>query len=210
MKCRLPPKEPTEKQLQEEREANIRSNDQVFNYVGRLLAISVRKNAGFGIVRFERFNDNSHDIGQEFIKRYSSDCDKDEDYAVYSYYALRRELCYIGWDPEVELWADDVFDKYFMQGGSRSQRQKQAAFVGYAKGISFYTREMLCMSALELNRTNKFGAERLNRVFHPVRDTYLNLMGIYLRQDIAGYFVELRRVQKEFNELGIFKSEEKL
>lgn len=213
MTCNLANRKPTKAQLDAQNERIIRMNDRIFNYTGRLVAISLRNNAGFGAERYQRLNENAYDLGCGYIKRYSGTIDKrSEDYAVDSYYALRRDLRYYGWDPETELWDDGVFDSMAsFRGLSKNKRVELAQLVGYAKGISFYVREMLCMSALELHDTNGFGADvRLNRVFHPIRDRYLSLMGHYIRQDATAYHAELRAARDEFNALGIFKPEAKI
>lgn len=67
------------------------------------------------------------------------------------------------------------------------------------------------MSALELHDTNGFGAEvRLNRVFHPVRDRYLNLMRTYIAKDYAAFKAELVAARDEFNALSVFGTETKI
>lgn len=213
MKCKIPEREPTEKEMAAMEKRNIKSNDRVFNYVSRLISISIRKNAGFGVKRFSRFNSNSYDIGQYYINRYGEGETDPEEYAVDSYYALRRDLRAIGWDAEKELWSDDIFDTFeSMHGLSKKKRVELAGFIGYAKAISFYTREMICMSAMGLHEDFGFGAERLNVVMHPVRDRYLNLMRIFIhnKKNRAAYDAEMRAVLDEFNELKIFVKESEL
>lgn len=209
MKCRIPPRPLTEKQQEKISQRHIKQNDLIFNYVGRLISVSLRKNAGFGHTRFSRYNDSSFELGRAYIDRYSTDGDADEEYAVTSYYALRHDLRYISWDPEVELWREEVFDTLvpMPRGLTKRERDEHAGLVGYAKGISFYVREMLCMAAKELNNTNDFGRVRLNRVMHPVRDRYLGLMRLYIAGDRVGFFAELQKALDEFNALGFFKEE---
>lgn len=213
MKCNLSHRKPTQAQIESQNQSVIRMNDRVFDYISRLLAISLRENAGFGAARFSRLSDNAYELGRDYIDRYSWSKDKrDEEYAVDSYYALRRDLRCYGWDPETELWSDEVFDHMASYKGlSRSKRDELAVLIAYAKGISFYVREMLCMSALELHDTNGFGAEvRLNRVFHPVRDRYLNLMRTYIAKDYASFKAELVAARDEFNALSVFGTETKI
>jgi hypothetical protein len=158
----------------------------------------------------KRLNDNAYDLGVWYIDRYSETPDKSaEDYAVDSYYALRRDLRCYGWDPETELWSDDVFERMVsFDGLSKNKRDELSDLIAYAKGLSFYVREMLCMNALELHDTNGFGAEkRLNAVFHPVRDRYLGLMRHYITKNREAYMAELRAARDEFNALGIYKAE---
>ena len=206
MKCNLANRKPTQAQIEAQNQSVIRMNDRVFDYVGQLIAISLHQNAGFGAARFKRMSDNAYDLGRDYIERYSWSADKrDEEYAVDSYYALRRDLRYYGWDPETELWSDDAFNGMVsFDGLSRKQRDELTALMGYAKGISFYVREMMCMSALELHDTNGFGADtRLNRVFHPIRDRYLGLMRHYINKDYAAFKAELAAARDEFNSIGI-------
>lgn len=212
MKCKLPERELTEAEQKRREQSGIRANDAIFNHVGRLINISLHKNAGFGISRFKRFNDGSYDIGRYYIEEYSSDDDKDaEEYAVDSYYALRRDLRAFGWDADKELWTDSVFDSFQRTRGlSLRQREELKNYIGYAKTISFYVREMICMSAMELHDTFGFGVERLNRVMHPVRDRYLKLMRILIRDksDRTAYKAELKGVLDEFNDMKIFTPEQ--
>ena len=210
MKCNLANRALTQSEIDAVNKRTVRMNDRIFNYIGRLVVISVRKNAGFGVDRMKRFNDNAYDLGRRYIDRYSETPDRTaEEYAVDSYYALRRDLRYYGWDPEVELWSDDVFDRMVsFDGISRKKRDEYSKLIEYAKGLSFYVREMLCMNAMELHDTNGFGADkRLNVVFHPVRDRYLELMRYYITNNREAYMAELRAARDEFNALGIYKAE---
>ena len=164
MKCRAPKPAVSEKEQKKINQRNIEKNDRILNYASRLLFVYLREKAGFGRKRFERYNNGSQETGRWYIERYSTEADTDDDYAVTSYYALRSHLRYFNWDPETELWTDDVFDTLvpLPDGMTRSQRTQHAALVGYAKGISFYVRELLCMAAKELHDANGFGRERLN------------------------------------------------
>lgn len=212
MNCIIPPPPPTEKEQEKILQRNIRHNNRFINYVGRLTAISLRENAGFGAVRFDRFNNGAADLGRVYIDDYGP-ADKDAtEYAVDSYYVIARDCRAFGWDPEVELWRDEVFDTLLPRTGylTRSQREQRDDRLAYAKAISFYTREMLCMNAMELHETNGLGREKLNRIIHPIRDRYLNLMRLYLTQDDAGYMKELRDVLDAFNALGFYKEETEL
>ena len=172
--------------------------------------ISLHRNVGFGVERLGRFNSGSYDIGRYYIERYTEDNEDPEEYAVTSYYALVRDLKDIGWNVEKELWKDDIFYTFENTlGMTRSNREKVAAFVEYAKTISFYSRQMICMSAVGLHEDFGFGVERFNRVFHPVRDKYLNLMRIYIRNRDTRipYERELKAVLDDFNSIKIFKPE---
>lgn len=210
MKCMLPVPETTEEEVEKREKRNIRENDKVFNYVSRSIMISLHRNAGFGAERTARFNSGSYDIGRYYIERYTEEDDDPEDYAVTSYYALVRDLKAIGWNAKKELWTDDIFYTFVnTRGMSRSNREKVAAFVEYAKTISFYSRQMICMSAMGLHEDFGFGAEKFNRVFHPVRDKYLNLMQIFIqnRENRVPYEKELKAVLDEFNSIKFFKTE---
>lgn len=201
----------TSYQIRKQREENIRKNTSFLNYASRRLMISVRENAGFGVERIRRLNENAVELGRSYIERYSDDGynESDADYAVNSYYALRRELRDIGWDPEAELWQTKPFVRPRM-GFPTSIRKIQDNYVWYANQMSFYVREMLCMSALELHQTNGFGVERLNRVFHPIRDDWFRLMRIYITMNEEDTDAEKKRILGRFNELGIFEKEEDL
>lgn len=211
MKCRAPrPPRPKKKYTGwQEKQNVIQKNSLTLNYVSRLIFVYLREKAGFGRKRFERYNNGSQDTGRWYIERYSTEADTDQDYAVTSYYALRSHLRYFNWDPETELWADDVFDTLVSTDGIvRSKREIIAKNVEYARGISFYAREMLCMAAKELHDTNGFGRERLNAVLHPVRDRYLELMRLYISESSVAYWDELQKAVDEFNAIGFFQKEE--
>ena len=209
MKCRIPPRPLTEKQQKKADKYLIQQNSRVLNYVGRLIAVYLHENAGFGHTRFSRYNDRSYELGRAYIDRFTTAEEEAEEYAVTSYYAIRHDLRYIGWFAEFELWQDDVFDTLAppSTGMTRSQRQQRAALIGYAKGISFYAREMMCIAAKELNESNGFGCVRINKVLHPVRDRYLKLMKMYIAQENEALKAELQNALDEFNALGFFKEE---
>lgn len=209
MKCKIPPRPLSEEEQKKIARKHIKANDRVFNYVGRLTTVYLREKAGFGYTRFSRFNDGSNEIGRWYIDKYTEEGEAAEDYAVMGYYGLRDECRYFNWDPEAELWRDDVFEKLAPSaaGLTKSQRKKRADLIDYAEKISFYVREMLCMYAKELHDTNGFGTFRINVVLHPVRDRYLELMRMYLHSDWDGYNAELKRVLDEFNEMKIYKEE---
>lgn len=69
----------------------------------------MRENAGFGAERMARLVDGAYWIGRGYIDKYSPIAKTDEEYAIDSYYAMRVELGYIGYDPSVELWPDVPF-----------------------------------------------------------------------------------------------------
>lgn len=94
MKARIPTREIAEDA--KFRKKSARNNDRFLNYAHRSIVLSIRDNAGFGDERMQRLIDGAYYIGRDYIDRYSPLEKTDEDYAVDSYYAMRRELCYIG------------------------------------------------------------------------------------------------------------------
>ena len=101
------------RQTEHERERiaakNMRSNDRFLNYAHRSIILSVRESAGFGAERMARLVDGAYWIGRGYIDKYSPMAKTDDEYAIDSYYAMRVELGYIGYDPSVELWSDVPF-----------------------------------------------------------------------------------------------------
>lgn len=209
MKCMISVK-PTERQEERRQKRNIRANDAHFNAIGRLTAIALRNSEGFGAKRFQIFDRASYDLGRDYIAHYSTDDKSDLEYAVYSYYALRRDLRAIGFDPEVEFWADDVYEGLstpVVGHLTRSQREKRESLIGYASSIGFYSRQMLCMNALALHRQWGYGAGRLRRDLCPVSEAYIALLRLYVRDDMEGFRRGLYQIRDEFNAMGIFKAE---
>lgn len=202
------------RQTEHERERiaakNMRSNDRFLNYAHRSIILSVRENAGFGAERMARLVDGSYWIGRGYIDKYSPMAKTDDEYAIDSYYAMRVELGYIGYDPSVELWPDVPFsiaDMGLRGKQSASMRTENAFYLEFANKISFYVREMAAMVALQLHDADGFGATRLSRVFNPFVADWMRLMGHYLHKDRDGLVAEMRRMLERFNVCPVFKDE---
>ncbi len=107
------------------------------------------------------------------------------------------------------MWEDAIFDIYPADGNSRSIREKHASRVGYAKGISFYVRQMIAMWALYLHCELGWGMVRISRVTDPVRDGYLSMTREFLRCSDDGdrRMAEMvADVREKYNELGYFET----
>ena len=209
MKARVPVRTSPEEEAKFKRKSE-RNNDRFLNYAHRSIVLSIRDNAGFGDVRMARLIDGSYYIGRDYIDRYGPHEKTDEDYAVDSYYAMRRELLYIGWDPSVELWRDNPFTLADMElNGHQSamRRAENDGYVGFANTMSFYVREMATMAVLQLHDADGFGAVRLSRVFDPFVADWMGLMRIYLRRDRTGLQAEMRRMLERFNRCAVFRAE---
>lgn len=209
MKARLPVQTSAAEEAKFRRKSE-RNNDRFLNYAHRSIVLSIRDNAGFGDARMVRLIDGAYYIGRDYINRYSPLEKTDADYAVDSYYAMRRELCYIGWDPSAELWADNPFtlaDMELAGHQSASKRAENDAYVCFANMLSFYVREMAAMAALQLHDADGFGALRLSRVFDPFVADWMGLMRIYLHRDRTGLQAEMRRMLERFNECPVFTPE---
>ena len=209
MKARVPVRTSAAEEARFKRKSE-RNNDRFLNYAHRSIVLSIRDNAGFGDVRMARLIDGSYYIGRDYIDRYGPHEKTDADYAVDSYYAMRRELCYIGWDPSVELWRDDPFslaDMELVGHQSAMRRAENDGYVGFANTMSFYVREMAAMAAIQLHDADGFGAVRLSRVFDPFVADWMGLMRIYLRRDRAGLQAEMRRMLERFNRCAVFQAE---
>ena len=210
MKCIIPERPLTEAEEKKREKAAIRANDKRFNYADRLFQLSLHENAGFGRDRLIEVSHAGYDIGRAYIEKHSEDDEQDEEYAVNSYYALARDLRGWGWDPERELWRDDIFSTFPYDKNTASVRRMWADRLEYAKGISFYVRQMLCMGALHLREVRGFAAVRLARVYDPVRDEYLAMMRQYMRCSREGDREADRMitdVRKRYNALGYFGKE---
>lgn len=189
---------------------NMRSNDRFLNYAHRSIILSVRENAGFGAERMARLVDGSYWIGRGYIDKYSPMAKTDDEYAVDSYYAMRVELGYIGYDPSVELWPDVPFtiaDMGLSGKQTASMRTENAFYLEFANKMSFYVREMATMVALHLHQEDGFGTTRIRRSMGQFRDEWMGLMRIYLRKDKAGVLQEMRRMLDRYNACPIFKDE---
>lgn len=209
MKARVPIRQ-TARERERITAKNMRSNDRFLNYAHRSIVLSTRDNAGFGDDRMQRLIDGAYYIGRDYIDRYSPLEKTDADYAVDSYYAMRRELCYIGWDPSAELWRDDPFslaDMELVGHQSAAMRAENDAYVCFANMLSFYVREMAAMAALQLHDSDGFGAVRLTRVFDPFAVDWRRLMGHYLHKDREGLVAEMRRMLERFNACPVFTPE---
>lgn len=208
MKCMIP-NTPTDTQFAKARKDAIRENDNHFCFIDRLLALSLRENAGFGRKRFDEYNRISYELGRGYIERYAQDNKDEADYAVDSYYALRRDLRDLcGWDAETELWNDSVFDTFPSDSNSARMRQVRQNRIDYAKGIGFYVRQQLCMAVTYLHTHLGWARVRLARVIDPVREGYMEFMRQYLRCSKDGD-AEMKRmyadVRKRYNAMGIFE-----
>lgn len=189
---------------------NMRSNDRFLNYAHRSIILSVRENAGFGAERMARLVDGAYWIGRGYIDKYSPMAKTDDEYAIDSYYAMRLELEYIGYDPSVELWPDVPFsiaDMDLHGEQSASMRAENTLYLEFAKKMSFYVREMASMVALHLHQEDGFGATRIRRSMETFREDWIELMRIYLRKDKAGVLQEMRRMLDRYNACPIFKDE---
>lgn len=210
MKCIIPPKPLTEKQEEKQKKKYIRENDKILKFADHLQLLSLHENLGFGIKRMNAYNDGAFDLGQWYIERYSTEKDHDKEYAVTSYFAMRQELIMIGWNPDDRLWEDDIFETFLPDKNSAKMRLQHTARLEYAKGISFYVREMLCITAIWLHHEKGIGQERLDRVFKPVVKEYLDLMRHYLRCNLEGDTAMVKKIaeaRKKFNDMGLFKEE---
>lgn len=208
MKCRVP-NTPTKEQIERSHRLSIKENDKHLHYADRLLALSLHENAGFGHKRFDEYNRNGYDIGRGYIERYAQSDPDEAEYAVDSYYAIRRDLRDLcGWDAETELWSDSIFDSFPADENSARIRKMRATRVGYAKGIGFYVRQQMCMAAVYLNTHLGWAGVRLNRVLYPARDGYLAFMKQYIRcsKDGGVQMQEMyEKVRRRYNAMGIFE-----
>lgn len=210
MNCIIPEPDITPEETARREKAGIRSNDKRFHYADRLFCLSLHENAGFGRERILEVSTAGYEIGRAYIERHTDEKEDDTEYAVNSYFALARDLRGWGWDPEVELWSDDVFAAFPWDKNTASVRRMWADRLEYAKGISFYVRQMLCMGALHLRENRGFAAVRLGNVYNPVRDGYLAMMREYMRCSHEGdrrmetMFADVR---KRYNALGYFPAE---
>lgn len=209
MNVRVPVRQ-TERERERITAKNMRSNDRFLNYAHRSIILSVRENAGFGEKRMARLVDGSYWIGRGYIDRYSPMAKTDDEYAIDSYYAMRLELEYIGYDPSVELWPDVPFsiaDMDLHGEQSASMRAENTLYLEFSKKMSFYVREMAAMVAIHLHQEDGFGATRIRRSMETFREDWMELMRIYLRKDKEGVLQEMRRMLDRYNACPIFKDE---
>ena len=210
MKCKLPEREMTAEQRKRLDKRCIRENDKILHYADQLLCLSIRENLGFGRERIDRYNNGAYELGRWYIDRYTAESEAKEDYAVTSYYALAVELTNAGWDPEEHLWKDTVFASFPPERNSAQMRADHARRLVYAKGISFYVREMICITADYLHREFKCGAIRLDRVAKPVVEGYLDLMRCYMRCTKEGDVAmaeKIETVKKRYNNMKMFRED---
>lgn len=208
MKCRIPPRPMSAEEEERYNKRCIRENDKIMHYADHLQVLSLRENLGFGYKRLGQYNDGAYELGAWYIERYTGENEHDDSYAVTSYYAIMRDLIADGWDPEEHLWKDDVFLAFPADKNSAQARREHEARAEYARKISFYVREMYCMSAKWLHDERGFGAERLNRVLAPAADGYLALMRQYMRCSLAGDTEMCRMIaetDKRYREMEVFK-----
>lgn len=205
MKCKIPPRPMSAEQEERYKKRCIRENDKIMHYADHLQCVSLRDNLGFGDKRLERYNRGAYELGRDYIERYTVEGEHGEEYAVTSYYALAMELGYIGWDPEERLWNDAVFASFPPEKNSAQMRRDHAERADYARRISFYVREMLCITAVWLHDEMGFAGVRLDRVLRPVADGYLALMREYMRCTREGDLAMMAMIdaaKKKYLEIG--------
>ena len=210
MKCYIAPPPMTEEEQANVEKKAIKTNNSYLGFADHLLCVSLRNNAGFGYKRFHKYNEESLELGRYYVDKYSMDDEAPEEYAVSSYYALVIQLRNYGWEPEDNLWKDSIFDTFKPYKNTKSIRDKHKDRVKYAKGISFYVREMLCMAALWMRQELGWAEVRLNRVLRPVVEEYLAAMRDFLQCSAAGDKSKdqrIRKALKDFNDMKIFKEE---
>lgn len=215
--------------VKRQEDANEKSNRSYLNYAHRCMLLSLRS-MGFGGQRLRALSYNSHDVGEaymdeskvpmlltpldELLAGADAEFGEPDFHEVVdgTYWKLRRDLLAFGWDPEAVLWKKD---KPFGEGDfpvswrkvTVSQRRKREAFLFYANEMSLFVLTMMCMAAVELHRTNGFGAGRLDTAMAPVRERWIRLMRIYLAMDSDGVNREMKAVLREFNEMQVFTEE---
>jgi hypothetical protein len=200
----------TESEIKYEEARAIKQNSKFIEYADQLLCISLHENCGFGRERFYKFNSEAAELGRWYIDRYKEENENAEDYAVNGYYALVRDLRGFGWIPELKLWNDNVFDQFPPDKNSAAMRKLHAQCLEYAKGVSFYVRESLCIEALWLCEEHGWRAVRLDRLVKPVVEAYLGLMQQYLRcskEGVKELNARCRAVKKRYDAMGIFLSD---
>lgn len=205
MKCNVKNRV-SDAEIEEIRERGERTNMMYLRHISRLVYVSLHENAGFGADRMQTFCDKSYDTTNDYIEFYTADNAPDEEYAVDSYYGMRKYLLAFGYDPEKEFWTDAPFGEGDFPSPAQSarERERRKMYLHYANALSFYTREMLCGYAIELHGTNHFGATRLRRVFEQPVQQYLHTMRLYLVQDKAAVMKEMQKSLDAYNGLGYF------
>lgn len=209
MKCNTKNRPLTGKALERFQKENIKAGDRYLNFIQRAMLVEAHKAAGFGKERLHRLNEAAYWTGKDYIQRYSPEdvTIEDEEYAVDSYFALRRDLRAYGFDPDVEIWDDGFFLAMVTAQPSRALRDKIQAYANYAERMGFYVREMMCMVAIELHDTYGWGVDRMRRVMHPARDRYIALMRHYIDMDPQAVQSDMREMLDEYNSMGSFRKE---
>lgn len=180
------------------------NSDLLIGYVDKLQCLSLHEQFGYGAERLTCFDSGAGEIIRFYIDRYTQKGEPDEDYTVNAYYAMVRDLCGYGWDPEAHLWRDGVFDGYLPDGDTAAVRQNWQKRLVFIKKIAFYAREMCAGMALWLREEKGFAEIRLTRAVTPIKDGYLALARQYLRCSRGGDN-EVRRmianVNKKYDEM---------
>lgn len=209
---------------------NEKKNRSYLNYAHRCLLISLHGNLGFGTERLRTMSYNSYDVGEAAIEENTIPplLTSVEDLLAGAepefgepdfletlggtYWDLRKELISCGWEPEASLWPwkDPFTDADFPETWRKisvSQRKKREAFLRYANDMSKVCLTLMCMCAVELHRTNRFGAERLDRAMRPVGERWKQFMRVYLTMDEEAVIREQKKVRDEYNAMGAFRTE---
>lgn len=190
------------------------NGDTIIAFVDHLQCLSMREYFQYGADRLMQFDSGTGEMIRFYIDRYTQEIEPDEDYTVNAYYAMVRDLCGYGWDPEDHLWRDSVFDDFPPDKNSAAVCKIREQRCVFAKKISFYAREMCAGMALWLREERGYADIRLTRAISPVRDEYLSLMRHYLRCSRAGDN-EARRIiaetHRKYNEMieKVFKNKRK-
>lgn len=124
------------------------NSDLLIGYVDKLQCLSLHNQFGYGAERLTSFDSGAGEIIRFYIDRYTQKGEPDEDYTVNAYYAMVRDLCGYGWDPEDHLWRDSVFDSYLPDRDTAAVRQNWQQRLVFIKKISFYARELCAGMAL--------------------------------------------------------------
>lgn len=88
------------------------NGDTIIAFVDHLQCLSMREYFQYGADRLMQFDSGTGEMIRFYIDRYTQEIEPDEDYTVNAYYAMVRDLCGYGWDPEDHLWRDSVFDDF--------------------------------------------------------------------------------------------------
>lgn len=211
MKCNVKNRPMAGEQKEKFQKMVVELNTSFLSYASRIVYISLRNNFQFGKKRMKKLNRNSVDLTESYISRYTPEGVPQEapEYAVDSYYGMRMRLRDFGFDPETEMWGLTPFgsDDFPSPAATAKERERRKMHLHYANTISFYVREMWCGMALELHATNRFGADRLRRVFSTPVQRYMVTIRMYLRGDNAAMHTEKQATLDTFNKMKIFPKE---